>query len=215
MTTSSTSDNRRVLAVRQRQYAIGVKDAVDELVSKNFTSCVGLIGTHAEADAAFIAHFDLFLCTAAVHDLARELERHGLDPSQFKLYTVRGYHVSLLFSCFFVWLIGSIFDAWFPQWAGAIALLFWGATPCFLSMQLRRCAGFRNQRPESLRKSKPCKQLMGFFGYSHVSVKLGDDRPRAWRSSKQEEYERFNARRTWWDWGLLHAGSSDAEIDAH
>lgn len=193
----------QALNVRQREYAIAQKGEV--LISKNFYSCIGLIGTDKESGVAFLCHFDMPFGTRAIHELTRELIEHGIDPARFRLYTVRGFHWSLLVAC----VIGAIAGVWFESPAIVIALLLmlvaWMATPTFMYIQLLTCGKFKRKWPMPLKRHQFLQHGLGLLGYCHVTVIAGEETPQSRSTRKREDYELFKADRCWLDWDMKRA----------
>lgn len=197
-----------VINVRQREYAIAEKGASSEvLISKNFTSCIGLIGTDQESGVAFLCHFDMLFGTCAINDLARDLIEKGYDPSRFNLYTVRGFHWSLLV----VLSMAVIVTAWYKQYffllAPLIFFLYWISTPIFMCLQLWKGSEAKWKLPKPLSRPSYLEHALGLFGFCHVKVVVGEDAPKPWSTLEREDYELFNQDRRWLDWRLMKAGS--------
>lgn len=198
-----------VINVRQREYAIAEKGSGSEvLISKNFTSCIGLIGTDQESGVAFICHFDMLFGTCAINDLARDLIEKGYDPSRFKLYTVRGFHWGLLVVLALA-VILTFLVKWYPFLLVSLTFfLCWISTPIFMYLQLWKGSEAKWKFPKSLSRPSYLLYVLGLFGFCHVKVVVGEDAPKQWSTLESEDYELFNQDRSWLDWRLMKTGPS-------
>lgn len=116
--------------VRQRQYAIGIRSEPNaQLVSANFSPCIGFAGIDERNGVVFLCHLDTPFAVPSINKVIAELRKHvGTDLSNFRLYIMTG--LSLWWRLFLTVAAGAfvVFSEGHLLAIGAFIAIF---VPCF------------------------------------------------------------------------------------